>query len=301
MLYVPGSSHSSFFVDPDGDTLTYAVSSSHPKVISVTTATHDGATVIKGTKRHPGTGTVTLTITATDPDGLSENVKFTVAGLTGCTEIHRIDENSAAGTVVGTIGRGHDGGSSFSLTNGTGDTAATYFDINSTTGQITVKTGTTLDYETTTSYTGEVSYTVNNMTANADITINVNNVQAPTPGAPTLARNATNPDTSLDVSWTAVTSTSTVTDYDVQYRARGASNVDGVERQLIPARLPARPSPASPSRHGIRGAGAGHRLRGRRPLVRDQHEPPRGGGHGGRWQRGREVHLHQSRLLQIQQ
>ena len=125
--------------------------------------------------------------------------------------------------MVGTIGRGNDGGSSFSLTNGTGDTAATYFDINSTTGQITVKTGTTLDYETTTSYTGEVSYTVNNMTANADITINVNNVQAPTPDRPTLARNSTNPDTSLDVSWTAPTSTSTITDYDVQYRARGAS------------------------------------------------------------------------------
>ena len=84
VLYVPSSSHSSFF-DPDGDTLTYTVSSSHPKVISVTTATNSGATVIKGTKRHPGTGKVTLTITATDPDGLSENVQFTVAGLTGCT------------------------------------------------------------------------------------------------------------------------------------------------------------------------------------------------------------------------
>ena len=223
VLYVPASGYSSFFVDPDGDTLTYTVSSSHPKVISVTTATHSGATVIKGTKRHPGTGTVTLTITGTDPDGLSENVQFTVAGLTGCTEIHSINENSAAGTAVGTIGRGHDGGSSFSLTNGTGDTAATYFDINSTTGQITVKTGTTLDYETTTSYTGEVSYTVNSMTANADVTINVNNVQAPTPDRPTLARNSTNPDTALDVSWTAPTSTSTITDYDVQYRARGTS------------------------------------------------------------------------------
>ena len=151
-------------------------------------------------------------------------MQFTVAGYHRLhRDSHRIDENSAAGTAVGTIGRGNDGGSSFSLTNGTGDTAATYFDINSTTGQITVKTGTTLDYETTTSYTGEVSYTVNNMTANADITINVNNVQAPTPDRPTLARNATNPDTSLDVSWTAVTSTSTVTDYDVQYRARGTS------------------------------------------------------------------------------
>ena len=152
-------------------------------------------------------------------------MQFTVAGLTGCTEIHRIDENSAAGTVVGTIGRGHDGGSSFSLTNGTGDTAATYFDINSTTGQITVKTGTTLDYETTTSYTGEVSYTVNSMTATADVTINLNNITAPAMGAPTLARNATNPTTALDVSWTAPTppSGTTLNDYDVRYRARGTS------------------------------------------------------------------------------
>ena len=225
VLYVPGGSHSSFFVDPDGDTLTYTVSSSHPKVISVTTATHSNATVMKGSKRHPGTGTVTLTITGTDPDGLSENVQFTVAGLTGCTEIHSINENSAAGTAVGTIGRGKDGGSSFSLTNGTGDTAATYFDINSTTGQITVKTGTTLDYETTTSYTGEVSYTVNSMTANADVTINVNNLTAPGVGAPTLAPNSTNPTTAIDVSWTAPTppSGTTINDYDVQYRARGTS------------------------------------------------------------------------------
>ena len=223
VLYVFSSSHSSFFTDPDGDTLTYTVSSSHPKVTSVSLDTYKNSTVMKGYNRHPGSGKVTLTITATDPDGLSENVVFTVNGYSGCTETHRIDENSAAGTVVGTIGRGHDGGSSFTLTNGTGDTAATYFEINSTTGQITVKTGTTLDYETTTSYTGEVSYTVNNMTANADVTINVNDVQAPTPDRPTLARNSTNPDTSLDVSWTAVTSTSTVTDYDVQYRARGTS------------------------------------------------------------------------------
>ncbi len=226
VLYVPNSGYSSFFVDPDGDTLTYTVSSSHPKVISVTTDTHNGATVIKGTKRHPGTGTITLTITATDPDGLSENVQFTVAGLTGCTEIHSIDENSAAGTVVGTIGRGHDGGSGFSLTNGAGDTAATYFEIATTTGQITVKSGTSLDYETTRSYTGEVSYTVNSMTANADITINVNNVVAPVPGAPTLATNATNPTTALDVSWTAPTppSGTTINDYDVQYRVAGTSS-----------------------------------------------------------------------------
>ena len=223
VLYVFGSANTAFFTDPDGDTLTYTVSSSHPKVTSVSLDTYKNSTVMKGYNRHPGSGKVTLTITGTDPDGLSENVQFTVNGYSGCTETHRIDENSAANTVVGTIGRGHDGGSSFTLTNGTGDTAATYFDINSTTGQITVKTGTTLDYETTTSYTGEVSYTVNNMTANADVTINVNNVQAPTPDRPTLARNSTNPDTALDVSWTAPTSTSTITDYDVQYRARGTS------------------------------------------------------------------------------
>ena len=107
-------------------------------------------------------------------------------------------------------------GSSFSL----GGDVATYFDIDSSTGQITVKDGTTLDYETKTSYSGNFRYTVENTSVGGDLQINVNDVRAPNVDRPTLAQNSTNPTTSLDVSWTAPTpmTGTTLNDYDVRYR-----------------------------------------------------------------------------------
>ena len=63
---------SSAFTDPDGDALSYAVSSSAPRVVSVLAA---GALV---TLTAVEEGTATIRVTATDPGGLSASQTFTV-------------------------------------------------------------------------------------------------------------------------------------------------------------------------------------------------------------------------------
>ena len=63
---------SSAFVDPDGDRLSYAVSSSAPDVVTVLAA---GARM---TLTAVGVGRATIQVTATDPGGLSATQAFTV-------------------------------------------------------------------------------------------------------------------------------------------------------------------------------------------------------------------------------
>ena len=60
------------FVDPDGDALTYTVSSSAPRVVAASAA---GARVMLTAV---GEGTATIRVTATDPGGLSATQSFTV-------------------------------------------------------------------------------------------------------------------------------------------------------------------------------------------------------------------------------
>ena len=60
------------FVDPDGDPLTYTVSSSAPQVVTVLAA---GARV---TLTAVGVGRARIEVTATDPGGLSATQAFTV-------------------------------------------------------------------------------------------------------------------------------------------------------------------------------------------------------------------------------
>ena len=59
------------FIDPDGDELTYAVSSSAPRVVSVLTA----GTRVRMTA--VAEGTATIRVTATDPGGLTATQTFT--------------------------------------------------------------------------------------------------------------------------------------------------------------------------------------------------------------------------------
>ena len=121
------------------------------------------------------------------------------------------------------------------------------FTIDSSTGQISVKQGATLDYETDDSYRetetwqGEVvakllprpsgTYTVRwAMTATqSDLTINVTDVEAGAPAAPTVTRTefsgTSNP--ALDVTWTAPdTDGQAITGYKAQYRKKAAAGVD---------------------------------------------------------------------------
>ena len=63
---------SQVFVDPDGDVLTYTVSSSAPRVVAASAAG------VRVTLTAVGEGTATIRVSATDPGGLSATQSFTV-------------------------------------------------------------------------------------------------------------------------------------------------------------------------------------------------------------------------------
>ena len=216
VTFAPSSGHSKHFYDPEDDTLTYTAGSN--KLVS-TTINSSGYAV--ASLRHPPLNWYSFHYTATDPDGLYDSISLQVKHF-DCKETLSVQENKPKDTVVASVGGPNKAdGSSFTLN---GD-VATYFDIDSSTGQITVKDGTTLDYETKTSYSGNFRYTVENTSVGGNLQINVNDVRAPNVDRPTLAQNSTNPTTSLDVSWTAPTpmTGTTLNDYDVRYREWGTS------------------------------------------------------------------------------
>ena len=147
-----------------------------------------------------------------------------------------VNENSASGTNVGAAVTAKSTNTTYTYTHALSGTDASKFEIGSTTGQITVKSGTSLDYETKTSYSVTVTVTAaaKNAGVNAQsvdpnapgeytvpVTINVTDVnEPPTITAPTVAAHATEPKYKLEVSWTAPTMTGkpAVSDYDVQYK-----------------------------------------------------------------------------------
>ncbi len=210
ITFAPSSGHSVHFVDPDGDTMTFTAGSSD--MVS-TTINSSGYAVM--TLKHPPIDWYYVEYRATDPSGLYDTIQLGVKSFK-CTHWLSVQENKPKDTVVGSVGGSNPGGSSFSLSG----TDADKFDIDSTNGQITVKDGTTLDYETKTHYTGQFRYTVSGKTAGGDFRIDVGDVRAPNVDRPTLAQNTTSPTTAIDVTWTAPTpmTGTTINDYDVRYR-----------------------------------------------------------------------------------
>ena len=216
------SGHTSYFEDPDGDTLTITSSSSLPGLFTITQ--NDP---VRLRANHPADTWATITTRATDPGGLY--VDFTWKYKMTCTTSGSslsVNENSAAGTKVGNAGKYNSGGSNYTIE---GD-AANAFTISN--GEVKVKSGATLDYETKTSYSGTVRYDVvkdgTTYKSHRAVTISINNVGGPSMSAPTVSRNATTPTTKLDISWTAANSTHPkgVTDYDVRYTQTGGSWAD---------------------------------------------------------------------------
>ena len=221
------SGENSYFEDPDGDTLTIVSTSTHPGLVAITQNTP-----VRIRANHPADTWVTINTKATDPGGLSAD--FTWQYKMTCTTAMSVNENSAAGTDVASVGRKGNSNAAASQYTIEGD-AASAFTINSSSGLIEVKSGASLDYETKTSYSGTVKYkatkTVDGTSHTNDsarsVTININNVTGPSkPNAPTVARSSTQPTSGLSVSWTAPSSTHSggITGYALRYRQTGASS-----------------------------------------------------------------------------
>lgn len=86
-----------------------------------------------------------------------------------------VDENSAAGTVVGTLSATYTGTESLSYSIKDGNAAGAFL-INAANGQLMVADAGPLDYETNTSFTLSIEVTDGTLTATATITVNVNDL-----------------------------------------------------------------------------------------------------------------------------
>ncbi len=153
------------FTDPDGDTLTYAASVTHPGELMASITGEDSDT-LSVVARNPASSTVIYG--AYDGYGGYASRTLTVTGT--AAESRSVVENSVAGTEVGApvTGRPYDGETLICTLTGE---AATAFVIDPATGQISVAEGAVLDYETKDSYSGQVRYTVQGQAAVISVTI----------------------------------------------------------------------------------------------------------------------------------
>ena len=218
----------SYFLDEDGDALIYSSFAEHPGILSVSIQ-EDPSDLRLMQFLNPAT----TTLTAAASDGYGGYVARAAPITARDPQTRSVLENSPEGTPVGdpVTGTPYDDGDdqtddslTYSLTDGTNGDATSAFVMDATTGQVSVKQGATLDYETKNSYTGQVNWTVQGQAAAADLTIIVTDVTGPaTPGAPSVSRHSASPRSALSVSWAAPNDNgSPITDYDVQYR-RGSS------------------------------------------------------------------------------
>ena len=206
---------------------------------------------------HSGTGTATaltgliagttyeVQVQAANADGSSpwsDTARATVNDFEpapafdeGTSATRQVAENSPAGTAVGaavTATDANDAALTYRLTGG-----GAAFTIAAASGQISVARGAVLDHEATPSYTVTVSVSDGkDLTGNPDgaadasiaVTISVTDVSErppALPAAPTVTKPFSNPETSLEVTWTApdMTGRPPVIDYDVEYREADAS------------------------------------------------------------------------------
>ena len=227
-----------FFQDADSDALTYTASAQRPALLGVSLSGAAGDAHLQATLLNQGSSQ--LTFTAGDPYG--GRVTRTVTINITAKASRSVAENSPAGTLVGDPVTGtpyNDVALSYSLT---GNAASSgLFEIDTATGQIKVASGATLDYETDDSYRetetwqgevtakfyrGKVQYTVDGHAAAIDVRIDLTDVAAGTPAAPTITRTRFSGPSApaLDVTWTVPdTDGATITGYKAQYRKRAAA------------------------------------------------------------------------------
>ena len=232
----------SYFTDPDGDTLTYSASAQHPALLGVSVSGTAGSAVLTANLLNQGASKVNYVANDGYGGQVTRSANITITAKTS----RSIAENSAAGTNVGTpvTGTPYDDGDdqtddalSYTLTGKAQNSGL--FVIDSATGQISVKTGAKLDYETDDSnreieywqgevfskfYRGKVNYTVGGHAAAIEVLIAVTDVEVGKPAAPTVTRTtSTEPmNPALDATWAAPAANgTTITGYEAQYRKQG--------------------------------------------------------------------------------
>ena len=218
------------FEDPDGDPLTFTAVSEHPTIVETWIADCRGNTGVHMSWLAPGKSEITVTASDGFGDGTaSDSFMVTVEHMVD----RSVAENSPPGTNVGNPVTGTPAESETLTYTLSGDSR---FTIDETTGQISVADGASLDYEATRSYTVTVNVTDGqDGEGNADpaidgaveLTINVTDMAEPPARlvAPSVERSSSEPNTALDVSWTAPDSTGrpAIAGYDVRYRKEAAS------------------------------------------------------------------------------
>ena len=159
-----------------------------------------------------------------------------------------VRENSAGGTAVATI-LATDADTGDTVTHSLDSTSDALFDINSSSGAITVQSNADLNFEGTNSYPAIVTATDGTNSATHNVTISVTDVNEPpsAPGRPTVSSVSTN---SVRVSWTApdMTGKPPITDYDVRFRVTNSGESWFLNDSVHPipgTNLPAPPSTAT--------------------------------------------------------
>ena len=191
--------------DPDGDALIYSLSSNEFEFdTSTTVGQASGQIVVKAGANLDYETTKTYSVTVKASDGkLTTDIPVTI-NVTDVNEVpnsttatRSIAENAAAGTKVGapvtTTDPDGDGliyslsSNEFKLDTGTTvGQASTGTIVGQTSGQILVKAGANLDYETKKTYTVTlVASDPDNLSADITVTINVTDVNEAPPPAPT--------------------------------------------------------------------------------------------------------------------
>ncbi len=185
--------------------------------------------------------------TSADVELASASADFSVATnrqpqfLAVETGVRSVAENTAAGGSIGAPVSAADPDTGDTLTYTLGGADAAFFDIDMSTGQLSVADGVALDFEDPVDADANNVYAVTvsvsdgkdadgNAEAAADDTVGVaitvaDQVAPAAPSAPTVSPAPTDSHSSLDVSWTAPADTGpAITDYDVQYRADGSGD-----------------------------------------------------------------------------
>ena len=178
--------------DPDdGDTLTYSLSGTDAASFAIDSATGQITTKAGVTYDYETDSSYSLAVDVSDGNGGQISTPVTV-NLTdvnedpsfsdGTSTTREVAENSTAGTNVGAAVTATDPDAGNTLTYTLSGTDAASFDIGSTTGQITTKTGVAYDYETKSSYSLTVEASDSNEgTASIAVTVNLTDVAEATP------------------------------------------------------------------------------------------------------------------------